>query len=342
MRKIFLLAMVLAGSFKGMAQSAKYMTFKAEITNPKGDSIFFCDTNGNQKIIKIIAAKKKGVFMDTLNVVPGRYYFVHGNELTAVYLKNGFDLKLKLDTKMFDETLVYSGKGSAENNYLAKNLLLQEQTDMQSAFLLGEDDFVKIIEKRRVDELEQLGKEKKEKLDPVFVDLQTKRIHKRYDDSYQDYRKNHEALLIKNKLNNTVSPSFDYENHKGGKTKLEDFKGKYVYIDVWATWCGPCRAEIPFLKKTEEMYHDKNIVFVSISIDVDKDHDKWKKFVDEKQLGGVQLFADKNWYSDFMISYGINSIPRFILIDPNGKVVKGDAIRPSNPQLKEELDKLLN
>lgn len=339
MKKIFLVAMMLVAGFTGMAQKEKYMTFKAEITNPKGDSIFFQDTNGNQKIIKIIAAKKKGVFVDTLNVVPGRYYFVHGNELTAVYLKNGFDLKLKLDTKMFDETLVYSGKGADENNYLAKNLLLQEQTDMQSAFLLGEDDFVKIIEKRRVDELEHLGKFK---LDPIFVDLQTKRIQKRYDDSFQNYKRSHEALLVQNKLNNTVSPSFDYENHKGGKTKLEDFKGKYVYIDVWATWCGPCRAEIPFLKQTEEMYHDKNIVFVSISIDVDKDHDKWKNFVSEKQLSGVQLFADKNWYSDFMLSYGINSIPRFILIDPNGNVVNGNAPRPSSAELKEELDKLLN
>jgi thiol-disulfide isomerase/thioredoxin len=339
MRKLFLLAMVLASSFTGMAQTSKYMTFKAEITNPKGDSIFFRDTNGNQKIIKIITAKKKGVFMDTLNVVPGRYYFVHGNELTAVYLKNGFDLKLKLDTKMFDETLVYSGKGSDENNYLAKNLLFQEQTDIQSAFLLAEDDFVKIIEKRRLGELEQIGKEK---LDPIFVDLQTKRIQKRYDDSFKDYKQSHDALLVQNKLNNTISPSFDYLNHKGGKTKLDDFVGKYVYIDVWATWCGPCRAEIPFLKKTEEEYHDKNIVFVSISIDTQKDFEKWKTFVADKSLGGVQLFADKDWNSDFMVKYGVTSIPRFILIDPNGKIVKGNASRPSSPELKEELDKLLN
>ena len=339
MRKVFLFVMVLAGSFKGMAQNAKYMAFKAEITNPKGDTVYFLKTNDNQKIIKIITANKKGVFIDTMNVAPGRYYFVHGNEHTAVYLKNGFDLKLKLDTKMFDETLVYSGKGSAENNFLARNLLFQEQIDMESAFMLGEADFVKIVEKRKVDELAQLGKEK---LDPIFVDLQTKRIQQRYDATFQYYKKNHEALLAKNKLNNTVSPSFDYVNHKEGKTKLEDFKGKYVYIDVWATWCGPCRAEIPFLQKIEEEYHDKNIVFVSISIDVAKDFEKWKTFVTDKKLGGVQLFADKDWSSDFMKSYGVTGIPRFILIDPTGKVVKADAARPSNLKLKEEFDKLLN
>ncbi|GAW90641.1 hypothetical protein FPS14_contig00079-0007 [Flavobacterium psychrophilum] len=59
------------------------------------------------------------------------------------------------------------------------------------------------------------------------------------------------------KLNNATAPTFNYANHKGGTTKLEDFKGKYIYIDVWATWCGPCRGEIPFLQKIEEKYHEK-------------------------------------------------------------------------------------
>jgi thiol-disulfide isomerase/thioredoxin len=147
--------------------------------------------------------------------------------------------------------------------------------------------------------------------------------------------------LKQQKLNNTQAPSFDYENHAGGKTKLEDLRGKYVYIDVWATWCGPCRAEIPSLQKIEEKYHDKKIAFVSISVDEQKDYEKWKKFVVEKQLGGIQLYADKNWMSDFIKAFGINSIPRFILIDPTGKVVNADADRPSNPKLQEQLDALL-
>ena len=74
---------------------------------------------------------------------------------------------------------------------------------------------------------------------------------------------------------------------------------------------------------------------------VQKDFEKWKKFVAEKQLGGVQLFADKDWNSDFIKSFGINSIPRFILIDPSGKVVSADAARPSDSKLSEQLDALL-
>lgn len=131
------------------------------------------------------------------------------------------------------------------------------------------------------------------------------------------------------------SPKFNYENYKGGQTTLDNLKGKFVYIDVWATWCGPCRQEIPYLQKVEEQYHGKNIEFVSISIDAKKDHDKWKKLVDEKKLGGIQLFADNDWNSQFIKDFGIESIPRFILLDPNGNIVTADAPRPSDEQLIE-------
>jgi len=131
------------------------------------------------------------------------------------------------------------------------------------------------------------------------------------------------------------SPAFnDYENYAGGTTSLSDLKGKYVYIDVWATWCGPCKVEIPFLKEVEKEFHNKNIAFVSISIDRAKDHEKWKKMVANKSLGGIQLFADNAWESGFVKDYLIKGIPRFILIDPNGMIVETNAPRPSSNDLK--------
>ena len=132
------------------------------------------------------------------------------------------------------------------------------------------------------------------------------------------------------------SPQFkNYENYKGGTTSLEDLKGKYVYIDVWATWCGPCIAEIPSLKKVEKEFHGKNIEFVSISIDKASDHKKWETMVAAKELSGIQLFADNDWNSGFVKDYQINGIPRFILIDPDGNIVNSNAPRPSNPRLVE-------
>jgi len=142
---------------------------------------------------------------------------------------------------------------------------------------------------------------------------------------------------LKKLVKGSPSPTFDYENINGEKTSLESLKGKFVYIDVWATWCGPCIAEIPALKEVEKEYHGKNIEFVSISIDDKKDHEKWKKMVADKELKGIQLFADNDWKSDFVKNYAIDGIPRFILIDSDGKIVNADAPRPSDAKLKELL-----
>jgi thiol-disulfide isomerase/thioredoxin len=336
MKKLFCVALVLVSVLNSIAQNKNFMTFQGEIANKNGNVIYII--NGQNKLIKKIQLNNEGVFKDTLNVLTGRYSFSDGNEFTIVYLKNGFDLTLKMDAKMFDESIVYSGDGAVENNFLAQNSLFEEQTDMGKLLSSNEVDFLKGLDKKKVDDLKRL---EDKKLDPVFVALQKKSIDENYGSIVRYYKMNYEANLAMSKLNNTPSPSFNYDNYAGGKSKLEDFRGKYVYIDVWATWCGPCRAEIPFLKKAEEKYHDQNISFVSISIDQLKDVEKWKTLIKEKELGGVQLFADNDWNSQFVKDFGITGIPRFILIDPMGKIVNADAARPSSSELQAQLDALL-
>ncbi|WP_241687358.1 TlpA disulfide reductase family protein [Flavobacterium sp. YO64] len=134
---------------------------------------------------------------------------------------------------------------------------------------------------------------------------------------------------------------FTYNDINNKPVSFSDFKGKYVYIDLWATWCGPCKAEIPHMKKIEEDYHGKNIVFVSLSLDKPKDAQKWKDFVTKEQLKGIQLMADKDFSSDVAKNYDVNAIPRFLLFDTKGNIINADALRPSNPELREQLDKLL-
>lgn len=140
---------------------------------------------------------------------------------------------------------------------------------------------------------------------------------------------------------NAMSPEFSYVNIDNKKVSLKDLRGKYVYIDVWATWCGPCKAEIPHLQKVEKDYHGKKIHFVSLSVDRQADKPKWEKYVKDNKLGGIQVIADKDFDSEFIKKYNIASIPRFILIDPNGKIVSGDALRPSDAGLRDLLNKLL-
>lgn len=133
-----------------------------------------------------------------------------------------------------------------------------------------------------------------------------------------------------------VSPDFKASNVEGKIFTLADFKGKYVYIDVWATWCGPCRKEIPFLEKLEEEFHGQDIEFVSISCD--RDRGAWEKKV-KSGMKGVQLWFEPG--STFMDKYMISSIPRFILLDKEGRIVSADMTRPSNTATAEKFRELL-
>lgn len=333
MRKLLFITLAFIGAANVIGQTKTTLSFKAEIANRNTDAITFLDRN-NGKEIKKIEIGKDGFFKDSFGVEEGFYMLFDGKEYTQLFLKNGYDLKLKMDAKKFDESIVYTGNGAVENNLLAQNALEDAKYDYDALLASTEEGFSKLIAEKTAAELLRL---ENKKLDATFIALQKKNIEK----SATGLAKYHQEGLKTKKLNGSLSPSFEYDNYKGGKTKLEDFRGKYVYIDVWATWCGPCRAEIPFLKKLEEKYHEKNIVFVSLSIDQQKDVEKWKKFIKDKELGGVQVFADNDWNSQFVKDYNITGIPRFILIDPNGNIVKADAPRPSSPTIEAEFDALL-
>ena len=131
------------------------------------------------------------------------------------------------------------------------------------------------------------------------------------------------------------SPSFNLEDVNGQEVNLESLRGNYVYIDIWATWCGPCRGEIPHLAKLEEEFHSKDIAFVSIS--VDKNKEAWGKMVKEDEMGGIQLHAGAD--CSFVNDYIVRGIPRFILLDKEGKILYSKAERPSG-KIKEILNQL--
>jgi len=150
---------------------------------------------------------------------------------------------------------------------------------------------------------------------------------------------------IKNLKKGSPSPSFNYPDSSGKNISLESLKGKLVYVDVWATWCGPCKAQIPFLKQLEEKYREEDIAFVSLSIDQLKNISKWKDMIVDKKLEGIQIIADKAWRSKFVTDYVIEGIPRFILIDKDGNLMDPMAPRPAiyvegEMQLNEEIQKI--
>lgn len=139
-----------------------------------------------------------------------------------------------------------------------------------------------------------------------------------------------------------TAPSFNYENYKGGTTSLKDLKGKLVYVEVWATWCGPCIKEMPALTQLIKDFKGQDIEFVSISIDSKNDYEKWRKMVPKKNVGGMQLYADKGLKSDFMKAFSVGLIPRSILLDKEGKIITSKAPRPSAENTKSYIENLLS
>ncbi|ACU60759.1 TlpA family protein disulfide reductase [Chitinophaga pinensis] len=137
----------------------------------------------------------------------------------------------------------------------------------------------------------------------------------------------------------TTGYNFSFPGINGDTVSLASLKGKVVLVDMWATWCGPCKKEIPFMQELEAAMYGKNVAFVSISTDKAEDKEKWKAFVKEKKMGGIQLFA--GGWSDMQKFYDVNGIPRFMVFDKQGNIVSVDAPRPSMPELKPLLESLL-
>ncbi|AOC94512.1 MULTISPECIES: TlpA disulfide reductase family protein [Flavobacterium] len=331
MKKLFVAGLVIFNALYIVAQSKNSIKFTAKIANRNSDTLVI---KGRDNFRQVIPIDKKEIFAATFDAPQGFYVFSDGTESSNLYLKPNSELNLTMNAKEFDETIVYKGKGVDESNFLAQQAL-KDESFQKDAFAKESGEFTALLDSKLKADTESL---EKGNFAPEF-----KTALKRSFESFHQYAaEEYERVSKANKMVGKPSPGFDYENFKGGKTKLSDLKGKYVYIDLWATWCAPCRAEIPYLQKIEEKYHGKNIEFVSISIDKAKDNEKWKKFVTDKKLGGVQLFADKDWESEFVVNYGVTGIPRFILIDPQGNIVKSDASRPSDPELDKQLSALLN
>ena len=118
------------------------------------------------------------------------------------------------------------------------------------------------------------------------------------------------------------------------------FDGKIVYIDLWATWCGPCCREIPFLEKVVEQYKDNdNVKFISISCDQDKE--AWLKKLEKDNPSWPQYIFDEKSGNQFMKAMHANGIPRFFLIGRDGKFILVKATRPSDSKMLEELNAAL-
>ena len=115
---------------------------------------------------------------------------------------------------------------------------------------------------------------------------------------------------------------FTQTDTAGGAVTLSSFKGKYVLLDFWASWCGPCRMENPHVVSAYTKFRNKNFTVLGVSLD--KDKGAWLQAIRDDGLLWTQVSDLKFWYNEVAVKYHIESIPQNFLIDPNGKIIGKD------------------
>lgn len=330
MKKLIVLLIIIITTLASCSQTQKdFVSISGQLTGlEETDTMMTFKTKDYSKDLTLDA---DGNFKDTMKIKENGFYsVVIGKRVRfAPFLALGNNLKINGDITDVENTVVFKGKGSETNNYL-----LTRRKEVK-AFT---EDFASLSKLDSTEFKTKLGDFNKKmsalldnkKIDTSVVNSEKQGLNGFLKNVETQYQKQHAFDLVLGK--GKASPKFtNLENYNSGTTSLDDFKGKYVYLDIWATWCRPCLAQIPALKDLEDEYKDKNIVFVSISSDKIEKHKAWRDMIAEKEMTGVQLFLGED--KSFMQEYQIANIPRFIFIDPDGNIVNANAPRPSQTEL---------
>lgn len=168
-------------------------------------------------------------------------------------------------------------------------------------------------------------------------------LKKFYEQFSEDVKSSEYGVIINDKvmaLTNTQigksAPLFTMKDTTGAPVNLEQFKGKYVLIDFWASWCGPCRAENPNVVKAYNEFHDKGLEILGVSLDSDKD--KWLAAIVKDGLTWHQVSDVNGWDCEPVKIYAVSSIPHSVLVDPDGIIV---AKNLRGEQLHQKLAELM-
>jgi thiol-disulfide isomerase/thioredoxin len=155
--------------------------------------------------------------------------------------------------------------------------------------------------------------------------------------SYVNYFVNEVSKLSNMSIGGEI-PNFSLPNPEGELVNLNKYKGKYVLLDIWATWCKPCKAEMPYLAKAKEQFKDKDFEVISICVDRAEVKNAWLKTIEDLNTKWVHVF-DLNG-EGIVDLYGIQMFPTLILIDPQGKIVDSSSSPNSNFRREEMLKRL--
>ncbi|HXS38446.1 MAG TPA: TlpA disulfide reductase family protein [Flavipsychrobacter sp.] len=169
--------------------------------------------------------------------------------------------------------------------------------------------------------------------------------------SVEDYKRNYpnssytkdiDAILEQKKRLGVgqPAPDFEFTTMEGKKMKLSDLKGQVVYLDFWASWCGPCRSEMSHSKVLHDKFKDKKVVFLYVSID--EDQNAWKQAMEKLNVEGINACSPGTWKSPVAKLYGVDGVPAYFVIDKQGNFAYDNSPRPSDEEgVTKDLNALL-
>lgn len=281
--------------------------------SPDLKEIYYWKFYGEWASARINYPKTHEMYTSEKAHLPAGYFdFVKGVKYAENSMDKGLAYFYFLDGLMKKKFELYADSTVSMESFIKDNMTGKAMYEYM-AFRLGS--------KYSAEAMELFGK------NSPYPDL-TALVEKRYEN-------------MREMLPGAPAPIAKLINADGKAFSFADFKGKFIYIDFWATWCGPCIREIPSLVELEKEYHGKDIAFVSISFDKDADLQKWKNFISKRTMGEIQLRADTKSNERISKSWNIVSIPRFAILDREGKVVDANAPLPSSKEIRGVLNRLL-
>lgn len=347
--RIVFLAAIVSGIIPVQAQVKKQVSIKGVVKNNTFKTASLFQVGKETLLISeapIGADNKFSIVFESAKTDIYKLQF-DNNNFVMMILQPGEKVDISIDAKDFLKQLVIKGSENTSDIYRNQNVLMAGKTKLDSISSLSYkemsnpkyDSLLKVytlsyenIKTTRDNELKAFMLEKPNSLAILFL-LETLPVDANYDiyskiDSslFAAYPDNFYVLNLHNQIIagkataiGAVAPDFILQDTSGTNISLSSFLGKYVLIDFWAAWCGPCRKEMPNMVKLYADFKGKNFEILGISLD--KTRDKWVGAIKSEHMTWPQVSDLKFWQSEVAAIYGVKAIPYTILLDKDGKII---------------------
>jgi peroxiredoxin len=273
--------------------------------NAKTDELSIYLVNGTTKVLSADSLHDAKVMGTTVNEDNQRY---------NAFLKPVSDANDALDAEYY-ATPKDKRDSKAFNDYIDKksdSIAVQEK-NLDSLFILANPgSYLSLLA------VKDMGGPYSDpnELQPMFDKLSKEVQTSAGGVTYQQYLTGLKAVAV-----GAIAPDFEQPDTNGTPVKLSSFRGKYILVDFWASWCGPCRHENPNVVKAFNAYKGKNFTILSVSLDRPGKKDAWLKAIHTDGLAWNHVSDLKFWDNDAAKLYGVRAIPQNLLLDPNGKII---------------------